>query len=126
VDFLQKTIFKPRKRVAKLISKRNELKQLRLKDKEFLAKNSQQKGRRDKVQDDIWPKDLPVGEKCPVYKCTHILEREVDLEQHFREDHADLVALGLSVGQDAEGKVVGNVTDTLLSQMMVFMLTNKC
>lgn len=39
VDFLQKTIFKPRKRVAKLISKRNELKQLRLKDREFLAKN---------------------------------------------------------------------------------------
>jgi hypothetical protein len=29
--------------------------------------------------------------------------------------------------QDPEsGKLVGNVKDTLLSQMMVFMLTNKC
>lgn len=37
VDFLQKTIFKPKKRILKLMKKRNELKALRVKDREFLA-----------------------------------------------------------------------------------------
>lgn len=46
---------------------------------------------------------------------------------HFKEAHGDLVQLGLTLGLDPEsGKLVGNVKDTLLSQMMVFMLTNKC
>jgi hypothetical protein len=48
VDFLQKTIFKPKKRILKLLKKRNELKSLRLKDKEFLQQkiqNTQKTGR---------------------------------------------------------------------------------
>jgi len=46
---------------------------------------------------------------------------------HFKDAHGDLAQLGLALGQDPDsGKLVGNVKDTLLSQMMVFMLTNKC
>lgn len=37
VEFLQKTVFKPKKRIIKLIRKRDELKTLRLKDRIFLA-----------------------------------------------------------------------------------------
>ena len=40
VDFLQKTIFKPKKRILKLLKKRNELKSLRIKDKEFLQQKT--------------------------------------------------------------------------------------
>lgn len=69
--------------------------------------------------------DPMLGEKCPVYKCTTVVAKESDLEDHFKEAHADLISLGLSVSKDDNGKVVGNVKDTLLSQMMVFMLTNK-
>lgn len=55
------------------------------------------------------------------------MEREADLLAHFRNSHRDLAQLGLTLVQDPEsGKLVGNVKDSLLSQMMVFMLTNKC
>jgi hypothetical protein len=53
--------------------------------------------------------------------------READLMSHFKDAHGDLAQQGLTLGQDPDsGKLVGNVKDTLLSQMMVFMLTNKC
>ena len=136
-DFLQKTIFKPRKRILKLLTKRNELKELRLKDKEYLGAKQPLRGARSirngnggqEAPSDVlatWPQDLPLGEHCPVYKCSVMLAHVDELEQHFKEAHNDLMQLGLSVSRDETGKVVGNVKDTLLSQLMVFMLTNKC
>lgn len=137
-DFLQRTIFKPRKRILKLQAKRDELRELRLKDKEYLgAKQPVKSGRSFRGQNATgqeapsetlasWPQDLPLGEHCPVYKCPTMVTRTEDLEQHFKEAHPNLVQLGLSISRDDQGRVVGNVKDTLLSQLMLFMLTNKC
>lgn len=56
-----------------------------------------------------------LGAKCPVYRCEVIVEREQDLEAHFKEKHTDLLALGMSLKQDETGKMQGVVKDTLLS-----------
>lgn len=113
-----------------MIRKRNELKTLRLKDRAFLQskQTSQKAGRNlrgslavaDIVPSDAcnaqWPSDLPKGEKCPVYKCNHYVSEEHQLEQHFKQSHADLIELGLSITTESEsGKTVGAVKDTLLT-----------
>lgn len=64
--------------------------------------------------------------KCPVYKCEFKYASNEELDAHYKEAHADLVEMGLSLGQDAEsGAFGGCIRDTLLTQIITFAVTNK-
>ena len=64
--------------------------------------------------------------KCPVYKCPFKSQTNAELDAHFKEAHKDLIALGISLGQDQEtGKLKGCVKDTLLTSILTFAITNK-
>jgi hypothetical protein len=49
-----------------------------------------------------------------------------DLDVHYQQAHKDLIALGISLGQDQEnGQLKGCVKDTLLTSLITFAITNK-
>ena len=54
--------------------------------------------------------------KCPVYKCPCRFADDAQLDAHYKEAHKDLIALGVSMGQDEEtGQLKGCIKDTLLT-----------
>ena len=64
--------------------------------------------------------------KCPVYKCENKFTSSKELNEHYQEAHKDLIALGVSVGQDEEtGQLKGCLKDTLLTSIITFAITNK-
>jgi hypothetical protein len=60
-----------------------------------------------------------------VYKCTFSGEGPHQLENHYASEHQDLARLGLTLTGSKSGAVQGVVKDTLLTQLIVFALTNK-
>ena len=64
--------------------------------------------------------------KCPVYKCQCMFKTSIELDSHYQEAHKDLIALGISLGQDQDtGLLKGCVKDTLLTSLITFAITNK-
>lgn len=47
------------------------------------------------------------------------------MESHYNAKHKDLVDLGLSLVSGQQGQPQAVVKDTLLTQVLVFILTNK-
>ena len=66
------------------------------------------------------------GFKCPVYKCNKRWSNDMELEQHYNEEHNDLKELGLSLVRDQDtGQMVSSIKDTLLTSMIALAVTNK-
>ena len=104
LNLLQKTLFKPKKRLKKLMEKRDQLVATKL------AQQKKNQINKNKAAEDPFGV-LPLGEnrtdivaaydnkiKCPVYKCISKFERSEDLDAHYQHAHKDLIALGLSLG----------------------------
>ena len=63
--------------------------------------------------------------KCPVYKCEKTFHADLELAAHYKEDHKDLINLGLAVGTDHKDSLKAAIKDTLLTQLTCFALLNK-
>lgn len=61
-----------------------------------------------------------------MYRCESRFEHREDLVEHYSEAHKDLIAMGMSLTQDAEtGQPKGIVKDTLLTSIITYAITNK-
>ena len=107
LSLMQKTLFKPKKRLRKLIEKRDKLVATKLAQQK---KYGQQTAAAQSSSHGMDHFGLPNGGpsvaepaqvdlvKCPVYKCTAKFALNTELDEHYSEAHKDLIALGISLG----------------------------
>ena len=137
LKLLESTLLKPKKRLRKLQEKRDKLNDSLRNQNSKRAKHQSNTdamgglftGKRADgfhgVREQNGPSD-EIGFKCPVYKCTKRLLNDMQLEQHYSEDHSDLQQLGLSIVKDQDtGNMVTSIKDTLLTSMIALAVTNK-
>lgn len=64
--------------------------------------------------------------KCPVYQCEFTCSTPVQVESHYEQEHSELIKLGLTLKSSHKDRPVeATVKDSLLTQVLLFALTNK-